>query len=55
MEQNLLVTMRRFKELGVVQENEPLLELTELGRVPREMKAPEAQQLPPAAAGELEA
>ena len=55
MEQNLLVTMRRFKELGVIQENEPLVELTTLGRVPREMKAPEAQQLPPAAAGELEA
>ena len=55
MEQNLLVTMRRFKELGVIQENEPLAELTTLGRVPREMKAPEAQQLPPAAAGELEA
>ena len=55
MEQNLLVTMRRFKELGVIQENEPLKELTALGRVPREMKAPEAKQLPPAIAGELEA
>lgn len=55
MEQNLLVTMRRFKELGVIQENEPLKELTALGRVPREMKAPEAKQLPPAVAGELEA
>lgn len=55
MEQNLLVTMRRFKELGVIQENEPIKELTALGRVPREVKAPEAMQLPPASAGELEA
>lgn len=55
MEQNLLVTMRRFKELGVIQGNEPLKELTALDRVPREMKAPESKQSPTEVAGELEA
>ena len=55
MEQNLLVTMRRFKELGVVQENEPMKSLEALDRVPREVKAPEAAQIPPASVGEIEA
>jgi len=55
MEQNLLVTMRRFKELGVVQENEPMKSLEALDRVPREVKAPEAAQIPPTTIGEIEA
>jgi DNA anti-recombination protein RmuC len=55
MEQNLLVTMRRFKELGVVQENEPMKSLKPQDRVPRAVKAPEAVQLPPASIGEIEA
>ena len=55
MEQNLLVTMRRFKELGVVQENEPMKTLEALDRAPREVKAPEAVQIPPASIGEIEA
>ena len=55
MEQNLLVTMRRFKELGVVQENEPMKSLEALDRVPREVKAPEAAQITPAPVGEIEA
>lgn len=55
MEQNLLVTMRRFKELGVVQENEPMKSLEALDRVPREVKAPEAVQIPPTTVGEIEA
>lgn len=55
MEQNLLVTMRRFKELGVVQENEPMKSLKPQDRAPRAMKAPEATQLPSASAGEIEA
>lgn len=55
MEQNLLVTMRRFKELGVVQENEPMKSLEALDRVPRAVKAPEAAQIPPATIGEIEA
>jgi DNA recombination protein RmuC len=55
MEQNLLVTMRRFKELGVVQENEPMKSLEALDRVPREVKAPEAAQIPPTTVGEIEA
>jgi DNA recombination protein RmuC len=54
MEQNLLVTMRRFKELGVVQENEPMETLKAIDRVPREVKAPEAAQIPPAPIGEIE-
>lgn len=55
MEQNLLVTMRRFKELGVVQENEPMKSLEALDRAPRAVKAPEAVQIPPAPIGEIEA
>ena len=54
MEQNLLVTMRRFKEMGVIQENEPLKSIEPIGRVPREVKAAEVNQLPPAIAGEIE-
>jgi DNA anti-recombination protein RmuC len=54
MEQNLLVTMRRFKEMGVIQENEPLRSIEPIGRVPREVKAAEVNQLPPATAGEIE-
>ena len=53
MEQNLLVTMRRFKEMGVIQENEPLKSIEPIGRVPREVKAAEVNQLPPATAGEI--
>jgi hypothetical protein len=47
--------MRRFKELGVVQENEPMKSLKPQDRVPRAVKAPEAVQLPPASIGEIEA
>lgn len=42
METRLLVTMRNFKDLGVVQENEPMKNLTAIGKSPREIKAPEA-------------
>ena len=54
MEQNLLVTMRRFKKLGVVQENEPMKSIEFVEKAPQEFKAPEASQLPPATAGEIE-
>jgi DNA recombination protein RmuC len=54
MEQNLLVTMRRFKKLGVVQENEPMKSIESVEIAPQEFKAPEAKQLPPATAGEIE-
>lgn len=55
MESNLLVTMRKFKELGVVQENEPMETLKAIDRVPREVKAPEVVQIPPTTVGEIEA
>lgn len=55
MESNLLVTMRKFKELGVVQENEPMETLKAIDRVPREVKAPEVVQIPPTIVGEIEA
>jgi DNA recombination protein RmuC len=42
METRLLVTMRNFKDLGVVQENEPMKNITSIGKSPREIKAPEA-------------
>jgi DNA recombination protein RmuC len=54
IEARMLVTMREFKELGVVQENEPLTSIEPIGRVPREVKAAEVNQLPPATAGEIE-
>jgi DNA recombination protein RmuC len=54
IEARMLVTMREFKELGVVQENEPLRSIEPIGRVPREVKAAEVNQLPPATAGEIE-
>ncbi|MSZ16503.1 MAG: DNA recombination protein RmuC [Actinobacteria bacterium] len=55
MEHQLLVTMRRFKELGVIQENEPMSTLQLLDRAPRAVRAPEATELPSASAGEIEA
>ena len=42
METRLLVTMRNFKDLGVVQENEPMKNITAIGKSPREIKAAEA-------------
>ncbi|MEY4221209.1 MAG: hypothetical protein RL280_1493 [Actinomycetota bacterium] len=54
IEARMLVTMREFKELGVVQENEPLRSIEPIGRVPREVKAVEVNQLPPESAGEIE-
>ncbi len=42
METRLLVTMRNFKDLGVVQENEPMKNITPISKSPREIKAPEA-------------
>jgi DNA recombination protein RmuC len=42
METRLLVTMRNFKDLGVVQENEPMKNIAAIGKSPREIKAPEA-------------
>ena len=34
--------MRNFKDLGVVQENEPMKNITPISKSPREIKAPEA-------------
>ena len=42
METRLLVTMRNFKDLGVVQENEPMKSIASISKSPREIKAPEA-------------
>jgi DNA recombination protein RmuC len=42
METRLLVTMRNFKDLGVVQENEPMKNIAPISKSPREIKAPEA-------------
>ena len=42
METRLLVTMRNFKDLGVVQENEPMKNIAAIGKSPREIKAAEA-------------
>ncbi len=54
METRLLVTMRDFKNLGVVQENEPMKNLTSIGKSPREIKAGDAaNQIVPGITGEL--
>ena len=37
----LLVTLRNFKAMGAIQENAPLEEVTQLGRSPRILSAPE--------------
>lgn len=55
IETRLMVTMRRLKDLGVVQENAPEKVIKPIGQVPRVLRAPEATQLPPASAGEIEA
>lgn len=55
IETRLMVTMRRLKDLGVVQENAPEKLLKPIGQVPRVLRAPEAAQLPSASAGEIEA
>ena len=46
LESRLLVTLRRFKELGVVQENAPISQLNQVESTPRTLMSPEAQQLP---------
>jgi DNA recombination protein RmuC len=46
LESRLLVTLRRFKELGVVQENAPISQLSQVESTPRTLMSPEAQQLP---------
>ena len=46
LESRLLVTLRRFKELGVVQENVPLADLPPIDKSPRPLTSPEAQHLP---------
>lgn len=43
LEGRLLVTLRRFKELGVVQENTPLPEISPVDKSPRPLTSPEAQ------------
>lgn len=55
LETRLMVTMRRLKDLGVVQENAPEKVLKPIGQVPRVLRVSEAAQLPSASAGELEA
>jgi DNA recombination protein RmuC len=45
LEGRLLVTLRRFKELGVVQENTPVKELSPVDKSPRPLTSPEAQKL----------
>jgi DNA recombination protein RmuC len=42
IESRLMVTMRKLKELGVVQENAPEKTLKPIGQVPRVLRAPEA-------------
>ena len=51
-ESRLLVTLRKFKDLGVTQGD--LSEVKQIDSTPRSINAAEAQQLPPASAGELE-
>ena len=53
LEGRLLVTLRRFKDLGVVQENAPIANISTIESTPRTLTAPEAQ-LPPASQGELD-
>ena len=43
MQSRLLVTMRTLKDMGVVQENEPMKNINVIGIVPREIKAPETE------------
>lgn len=45
LEGRLLVTLRRFKELGVVQENTPIKEISPVDKTPRPLTSPEAQGL----------
>jgi DNA recombination protein RmuC len=45
LEGRLLVTLRRFKELGVVQENTPIKEISPVDKSPRPLTSPEAQKL----------
>jgi len=45
LEGRLLVTLRRFKELGVVQENTPIKEISPVDKAPRPLTSPEAQGL----------
>jgi DNA recombination protein RmuC len=45
LEGRLLVTLRRFKELGVVQENAPIAEISPVDKSPRPLTSPEAQRL----------
>ena len=45
LEGRLLVTLRRFKELGVVQENAPIAEISPVDKSPRQLMSPEAQGL----------
>jgi len=51
-ESRLLVTLRKFKDLGVTQGE--LSEVKQIDSTPRSINAAEAPQLPPASAGELE-
>ena len=51
-ESRLLVTLRKFKDLGVTQGD--LSEVKQIDSTPRSINAAEAQQLPPASPGELE-
>ena len=46
LEGRLLVTLRRFKDLGVVQENAPVAEISPVDSTPRPLTSPEAQALP---------
>lgn len=55
IETRLMVTMRRLKDLGVVQENAPEKIMKPIGQVPRVLRAPEVSELPSASAGEIEA
>jgi DNA recombination protein RmuC len=52
-ESRLLVTLRKFKDLGVVKED--VKDMKSLENTPRGINAVEAGQLPPASAGELSA
>ena len=46
LEGRLLVTLRRFKEMGVVQENAPIPDISPIDKSPRPLMSPEAQALP---------
>lgn len=45
LEGRLIVTLRRFKELGVAQENAPIKEISPVDKFPRPLVSPEAQAL----------